>query len=550
VSRHTRHRPFYLRLRVLLPLLVLQLGALAATVWFDNVANRGITYTPDPQPIPWTNVPQVGVNLYNIQFEPNRDDVRQTLELARDMGARFARIQMPWEDVEIHAKGDFEDRRNPQQTRNAWEKYDIIVEEARRAEIELIVRIDRTPAWAQPQARAQPAWAAGVERFGGLLTGPPDNYADFADFVGAFAARYRGQVRFIQVWNEPNLAYEWNGRQPDPVQFVDLLRATYTAAKAANPDAVILFPSLAPTDGRDPTAPMTELEYLDQVYAAGGGQYFDIMSAQAYGLGQPPDEHRYVFLRGRDNWDWRRPIDTRIDVSRLVLLREVMERNGDTGKAVWISEFGYNSAPEGIPDRTRWGAPVSEEQKGEYIVGQLERARDEWPWVGVMNVWFLRWGGYRDADSNDPTPYFAVVQRNYTPLPAYDALKAYSEQGAVAGVGAHVWSHPAVRPRDAGAWELRFSGSALALSGSGQVRVAINGSAPINVTLQGNTAVPIVRGLPDDTHTAVIEGTTAPDTFIISRESPLPWLWPLVMGMLLVGLAVVGGLVGRSFVRG
>jgi hypothetical protein len=69
---------------------------------------------------------------------------------------------------------------------------------------------------------------------------------------------------------------------------------------------------------------------------------------------------------------------------------------------------------------------VSEEQKGAYLVGQLERARREWPWVGVMNVWFLRYGGYREPDPADPTPYFAVVTRDYAPLPAYDALKEYA----------------------------------------------------------------------------------------------------------------------------
>jgi len=73
------------------------------------------------------------------------------------------------------------------------------------------------------------------------------------------------------------------------------------------------------------------------------------MSAQAYGLGQPPDEHRYIRPRLLPD----RPIDTRIDVSRVVLLREVMERHGDGGKAIWISEFGYNSAPESIPVKAR-----------------------------------------------------------------------------------------------------------------------------------------------------------------------------------------------------
>ncbi|HWQ12672.1 MAG TPA: cellulase family glycosylhydrolase, partial [Roseiflexaceae bacterium] len=452
--------PFYRRLRVLLPAAALLSLALAAFAWFDNEVNRGVTYAPEHPPARWADMPRLGVNAFNLQYEPDPAAVTRTLELARGLGARFVRIQMPWDDVEIHAKGDFVDRRN-QPHRSAWEKYDFIVAEAGRLGLELIVRIDRAPQWARPNDFADPRFQAGL-RENPDSTGPPERYADYADFVGTVAARYRGRVRFIQIWNEPNLSYEWSWRLPEPERFAELLRLAADAARAANPEVVILFPSLSPTDGLEPRkAPMSELEYLDRVYRAGAADSFDIMSAQAYGLGQPPDEHRYVRLRPL----WHRPIDTRIDVSRVVMLREVMLRHGDAETAVWISEFGYNSAPPSVPEpaRSTWGAPVSEEQKGEYLVGQLERARREWPWIGVMNVWFLRWGGYREADPADPTPHFALVGRDFTPLPAYERLRAYMAAPPSAGPGAHSTRHPAVRQVAEDTWELRFCGEWLAL---------------------------------------------------------------------------------------
>jgi hypothetical protein len=392
-------------LRFLLPAAALLLAALAAVIWADNAANRGITYIPNHLPIPWAGQ-RLGVNAYNIQYEPDAVAVTRTLELARDLGAHYVRIQMPWEDVEQSVKGDFQDHKFG---KSAWEKYDNIVDTADRLGLELIVRIDRPPLWARARADATPEFQRGKAE-NSNSTGPPDNYADYADFLGAAAARYRGRVMFYQIWNEPNLAYEWNWTIPDPERFVELLRLSYTAIKAADSQAVVLFPSLAPTDGLDVyRAPMSELEYLDRVYAAGGGQYFDIMSAQAYGLGQPPEEHRYVTLGKHP----LRPLDTRTDVSRLVLLREVMERNGDARKAVWISEFGYVSDSPDIPPEKRhlWGEPISEEQKAAYLVGQIERAQREWPWIGVMNVWFLRWGGYQAPDPQDPSAYFAIVDR-------------------------------------------------------------------------------------------------------------------------------------------
>lgn len=534
-------------------------GALAVYTWFDNEVNRGVTYAPPATPIAWTDVPQIGVNAFNLQFEPDSADVTRTLELARDMGAHFVRIQMPWDDVEIHGKGDFIDRRNPDRVRSSWEKYDIIVQEAQRLGLELIVRIDRAPQWARPNDDADPRFQAGLLEQASS-TGPPENYADYADFVAAVAARYRGQVRFIQIWNEPNLAYEWSWRTPEPERFVELLRLAAVAARTANPDVVILFPSLSPTDGKEPRiAPMSELEYLDRVYRAGGAPYFDIMSAQAYGLGQPPNENRYIRLRWRPEaplHDLDRPIDSRIDVARIVMLREVMERHGDGAKAVWISEFGYNSAPDHIPEpaRSTWGPPVSEETKGAYLVGQLERARREWPWVGVMNIWFLRWGGYREADPADPTPYFALVDRDFRPLPAYHAVRAYAKVGSVAGVGAHTWYHPAVESSGEGEWRLRFTGQSLAIRFNAPAEVTLGDGSVLRFDPSSDGSLAqVASGLTDGVHTCTIRSTVAPDYFVVGRERPLPWVWTLVPAVLTTALACAGALmmldIGRSVAR-
>lgn len=516
------------------------LAALGAFAWFDNEANRGITYLVDPaaRPIPGGGGPLLGVNAYNIQFEPDPAVVTRTLEMARDLGARYVRMQMPWEDVEIHGKGDFEDRRNAGAVRSAWEKYDFLFAEMQRLGLEPIVRIDRPPRWARQSADATEKFQAGL-RENGSSTGPPDRYQDYADFVGAVAARYRAQVRYIQIWNEPNLAYEWNWVLPEPERFAELLHLAAASARAANPDAVILFPSLSPTDGLEPRiAPLSELEYLDRVYRAGGAAAFDIMSAQAYGLGQPPDEHRYVRPRAL----WQRPLDTRIDVSRVVLLREVMERNGDTQKPVWISEFGYVDAPADLPHS--WGESVSDEQRGAYLVGQLERARREWPWVGVMNVWFLRWGG-PEPDPRDPTAYFALVGRDFMPTESYRALQSYAAQPAIAGPGVHAWSHPAVRQVGPATWEIRFEGQSLALE---DVRrpytLSIDGSQPqARTPAMERRVTPAVSGLSDTVHTATIVIEVPPAALRVERQPPLPLLW-VALPLVLVGLLAAA--IGRA----
>jgi hypothetical protein len=46
--------------------------------------------------------------------------------MAANAGYHWLRQEFPWEDIEIHGKGDFEDRRH-EPYRSAWEKYDQIV---------------------------------------------------------------------------------------------------------------------------------------------------------------------------------------------------------------------------------------------------------------------------------------------------------------------------------------------------------------------------------------------------------------------------------------
>ncbi len=548
-----RHPPAGAALTV--ALLFALLAALAATVWLDNAANRGVTYRAGAEPIPFTDGPAVGVNLYNLPFEPDPAAVDRSFALARQLGARYARMQAPWEDIEIHARGDFEDRRNLATLGavSAWAKYDRIVAAANAAGIELILRLERPPDWSRQRALASPEFQAGLT-LDGNSTGPPDDYADFANFVRALVERYDGdgvddapahqRVRFFQIWNEPNLMGEWNWQPPNPEQFVTLLRAGAAAARAANPQAVILFPGLAPTDGLDWRAPMTELEYLDRVYKAGGADSFDIMAAQSYGLGQSPSEHRYVFVRGRSNWSWNQPIDTRSDVSRVVLLREVMERNGDAGKPVWVTEFGWNSAPASIPPerRSTWGQPVSEQQKGDYLVSQIERARQEWPWMGAMNVWMLRYGGYADPNPDDPTPYFALVSRDWQPLDSYRALQTYLARPATAGVGTHSWQSQAVEQIDGG-WRVRFSGARISLAGGlgGSTEVHIDGQ-PVALASDSSDGHLTLRSawLPEGDHRLELRSAAAPDVFTIDRARPWGWLWDYGPLALLIAITASG----------
>ncbi|NJN82396.1 MAG: glycoside hydrolase family 5 protein [Caldilineaceae bacterium] len=107
-------------------------------------------------------------------------------------------------------------------------KYDHIVELAEQNGMELIVRISNPPAWSRAQGNDVGAYA------------PPDEVQDFADFVEAVVTRYRGRIRYYQLWNEPNIYPEWGSYPIDPEAYAQLLKAGAEAARVADPDAVII----------------------------------------------------------------------------------------------------------------------------------------------------------------------------------------------------------------------------------------------------------------------------------------------------------------------
>ncbi|MCP4425485.1 MAG: glycoside hydrolase family 5 protein, partial [Chloroflexi bacterium] len=319
------------------------------------------------------------------------------LQLINEAGFRWIRQEFVWEDIEIHGKGDFEDRRNVDSIGvvDAWAKYDNIVEWAEKHDIEIIARLSNPPSW----SRALPDEEGGDKA-------PPDDYADFGNFATAVAERYDGRIAHFQLWNEPNGNDEWGLGNVDPEAYTELLCIGYRAVKAVNPDAVVLAGALTPTvamDGRN----MNDLIFLQRMYNAGAGDCFDAMSAQGYGLWSGATDQRL------------RP--TVINYPHHIFIRDVMVRNGDAHKPIWISEMGWNTVPDGIP--ANFGR-VTEEQQGRYGAEAYQRAQAEWPWLGVINYWFFK----RPADweKEQSWYYFRLMEPDFTPLPAFAALSEYA----------------------------------------------------------------------------------------------------------------------------
>ncbi len=349
-------------------------------------------------PVRYADVNPFGVNVFlNQEVEPAKRE--RTVQLAAQAGFHWLRQEFPWEDIEIHGKGDFEDRRT-QPPKSAWDKYDQIVALAERHGMEMIVRLSTPPAWSRARGREVGDFA------------PPDQFEDYGDFVSAVVTRYRGRIRYYQIWNEPNIYPEWGNYTINPENYTQLLQIGSSRAREASPDVVIISGALAGTIRMQPDpAPggnaMSDLLFLQRMYDAGAGPYFDIMAMQGYGL-------------------WSGPTDRRmhprvINFSRPQYVRDLMVANGDAAKPIWISEMGWNAVPDEVVDK-RFGQ-VSPEQQGRYAALAYQRAAQEWPWMGVINTWYLKRATDEWERERRPEAYFKLLDPDFTPQPVYEALK-------------------------------------------------------------------------------------------------------------------------------
>jgi hypothetical protein len=498
---------------------------------------------PAPDVEPYVPVTHAGLNPYGINtfLEQEVDDwkIHRSLRLISDAGFKWIRQEFPWEDIEIEGKGIFVDRRQGREI-SSWEKYDHIVELAEEYGIELIVRLDNPPAWSR---------AAGNE--GGTLA-PPDDYADYGDFVYAVVSRYKGQIKYYQIWNEPNIYPEWGEAPVDPEAYTELLKVGYTRAKEADPDVVILSAGLAPTT-EVTERNLMDLVFLQRMYDAGAQDYFDVLSVQGYGLWNGPTD--------------RRVHPDRVNFSRVMLIRELMVQNGDAHKPIWASEVGWNALPREFDGFPYYGR-VSEELQAEYSAAAYRMAQEEWPWMGVMNYWFFKRPS--DHEKNQAFYYFRMMEPDFYAYPVYYALQEQATSPPILGLGYHQQDHWALTYQ--GSWEdveddqavlgrYRISdraGDSLSFTFSGTdlslVPVCDANPVSLEVTIDGRSTqlkfctsgatygeeVPLVSGLAEGQHavrlrvadTADGTGPVAIDGLIV-RRTPLflvrRALWLLVL---------------------
>jgi polysaccharide biosynthesis protein PslG len=304
----------------------------------------------------------------------NEDPVTlgRDLSAIQRLHAAWLRVDLNWATIQDHGPASYN-----------WAPIDRVVQGATARGLKVLGTIVFTPGWARPGGTA-------------ATYGPdPAQYAAFA----ATAARHYAAlgVHSYEVWNEPNQSGAWAPR-PNPAAYTQLLKAAYPAIKGADPKATVLTGGTgpAPNDGTQ----IAPLDFLNAVYANGGGGFFDAVAHHPYTFPAYPG--------AAQPWSpWYQMYGTAPS------LRSLMIAHGDGAKRIWATEFG---APTNGPG----GSYVSEAMQATMVKKAIAAWR-RYSWAGPL---FFFQGRDLSSDHDSRDNFFGFLRHDFSPKPAFAAYQA------------------------------------------------------------------------------------------------------------------------------
>ncbi len=300
---------------------------------------------------------------YGVVVELTGQDADQINSRVRELGTEWVKQEIVWDAVA------------PEPDVIDWDALDEMVNALDYAGHNVLLTVHSAPDWAREVTEEN---------------GPPADYQDYADFMGALAARYAGRVDAYEVWSEQNLRREWNTPLGiSAASYVEMLRLTYIAVKTADPAAIVVSGGLAPTGFNDGINAISDREYLRQMYLAGVADWSDAIGAHPMGWGNPPDSlccgSQAPDVEG---WD---DDPSFFFKETLQDYRDIMVQNGDSGTYLWVTKFGWGTN-DGLnvnpPEGFEFVTFNSLDEQTQYSIRAFQLGR-ELGYVGPMFIWNL-----------------------------------------------------------------------------------------------------------------------------------------------------------------
>lgn len=244
-----------------------------------------------------------------------------------------------------------------------------------------------------PYVWASPEWLTGKRAKPPL--GGADEKRAWKAFLGALIDRYRGTIRKVQIWNEPNFKLYWKP-DPSPRAYAKLLRISAKTIGAHDPSVEILLGGVAPVKRG-----MLPWEFLEQLYDVKGiERSFDTVAVHPYF----PDLFGVEF-------QIRQALDE-------------IEAAGDRRARLRITELGWASEGPAQDPMTKGRDGQARLLRDAFEL--LTKHRRRWRITGVD------WHAFQDvgAEAGEPVCSFCPGSGLFTterqPKPAWDEFRAFA----------------------------------------------------------------------------------------------------------------------------
>ncbi|MFA5092884.1 MAG: endo-1,4-beta-xylanase [Candidatus Omnitrophota bacterium] len=297
-------------------------------------------------------------------------DLEKTITLMQSAGVGWVRVDFLWEDIEP-VQGDFK-----------FAKYDAIVKLLKEKGMYILGVLQYNT-----------SWSSGC----GEWNCPPKDNALFVNYASKVIQRYKEEVKYWEVWNEPDSATYWKD-QDGLKSYCLLLKDVYLAAKQIDPQCKILNGGIA-----------SGLGSINHLYDNGAKDYFDILNVHFF---QNPLNKMAI----------------KAVASYPKLVHKIMQRNGDGDKKIWITEIGSPGVKRGLTANNWWmGKNPTETQQCQWVKAVYTEL------LKNPNVDKIFWAFFRDTRAHWDTgvDYFGLVRKDFSKKPAFYAYQKCFNQWLV-----------------------------------------------------------------------------------------------------------------------
>jgi hypothetical protein len=301
-------------------------------------------------------------HAWNNYKYPTEEELTKAIALMKEAGVGCVRMDFLWDDIE------------PKEGVFSFAKYDTVVDLLSGNNIDILGLLNYSA-----------SWALSCEKW----NCPPSDFGLFVNYAVKVAQRYKGKIKYWEVWNEPDSGVYWSV-QDGLKSYCSLLKDVYAALKEIDPECKVLNGGLA-------NGPIS----VNRLYDNGAKDYFDILNI-------------HIFENPLN------AVSIKAVTAHPKLAYKIMSRNGDAHKKIWVTEIGCPGVKRGQKAKNWWaGKNPSERQQAKWVEDIYNQLLKN---PAVEKVF---WAFFRDCKEHwkNGTDYFGIVRWDFSKKRAFSSYQ-------------------------------------------------------------------------------------------------------------------------------